>query len=328
MAIHRTKLRTPINGRFHTIARASFGYGLVAKNEYSFWDRILGFLVLARPIFLILTPLNAASAAVLALNGYPPLPQCILGFCTVAFAAGAVNTFNDYVDQERDRYIWHGRPIPSGRVKSKEALIPVSVLLAASLTMSWFLFNPLTCLILLLAVTLGCLYSLYFRDRVGYLSLPPIVGLIYLGGWAAFSPETLFSSLIPWYLYLLGVVWQAAHIMIYYPLHITNDINHIPELKVPPALFFRPSPKVAVGIGIGFTCLTLLLGILLPFFAPLGILYILLVLAVGIFALNSGLRLFKDSLNREKGLKAFASLSIFRLIISAAILLNIFIWHQ
>ena len=316
-----------MDGRLNEIARAFFGYGLTAKREYGFGDRILGFLVCARPVFMILTPFNAASAAVLALGGYPGWSQCLLGFCAAALAAGAINTFNNYVDRERDRYIWQARPIPAGRVNPQNALLMAVGFFAASLAITWFFFNPPTFFILLLALILGSLYSAYLRDKVGYLSLPPIVGLIYLGGWAAFSPETLFSNFLPWYLYLLGVAWQAAHIMIGYPLHLNPDTKNKPSVKVPPAFFFTPSPRVAVSIGIGFTCLTLLLSALLPLLAPLGTLYLVLVIAAGIYALYTGLGLLKSALNRERGLKAFASLTIFRLIISAAILLNIFLYQ-
>jgi len=128
-------------------------------------------------------------------------------------------------------------------------------------------------------------------------------------------------------LYLLGLAWQAAHIMTYYPLHLTYDVNGKPVMKTP-AFFFMPSPQVATGIGMGFIGLTLLLSILLPILAPLSPLYLVLVLAAGIYALASGLRFFKDSLSRERGLKAFASLSIFRLTISVAILLDIFIYYH
>ncbi len=310
-----------MNSRLNEIARASFGYGLTVKKEYGFGGRILGLLALARPIFLILTPLNAGSAAVLGLGGYPSWSQCLFGSCAVAFTIAAVHAFNDYVDRERDKYLWQTRPIPSGRVKPEEALVLVVILFAASLSIAWFLFNPLTFFILLLAVILSCLYSAYLRDKVGYLSLPPINGLIYLGGWAAFSPETLFSSPLPWYLYLLGVAWQAGHIMIYYPQHITD--NGKSGIKAPPAFFFTPSPQVAVGIGTGLICLTLLLSALLPLLAPLGALYLVLVLAVGIYALTNGLQLLRDALNREKGRKAFTSVTIFRLTISAAILLSV-----
>jgi 4-hydroxybenzoate polyprenyltransferase len=315
------KARVPMNAMPMTLERTSSGQGL--SQEHSLRGRLSGFLTLIRPIFFILTPLNAASAAVLALKGYPSLTQCLIGFAVVALAGCAVNVFNDYADRNRDRLIWRNRPIPSGRVKPNEALLLVIIALAISLSIAWFWFNPVTFFILLVAVLLGALYSVYLRDRVGYLSLPPIVGLIYLGGWSAFSPETIFSWL-PWYLYLIGIVWQTAHIMVYYPLHITSDGSE-PGTKAPPALFLTPSPQAAVKIGIGFTGATILLSILLPLLAPLSAIYLALVIAAGVYALINGLRLMKDVMNRERGIKAFASLSIFRLVISAAVLLTVFL---
>jgi len=316
------RARAPINGTPGILAGTGSRQELAQK--HSLRERLSGFLALTRPIFFILTPVNAASAAVLALKGYPSLSQCLIGFGTVALAGCAINVFNDYVDRERDRFIWQDRPIPSGRVQPNEALLMVIVALAASLSMAWFWFNPPTFLILLLAVILGALYSTYLRDRVGYLSLPPIVGLIYLGGWAAFSPGTLLSSWLPWYLYLLGVFWQTAHIMVYYPLHVISSSSE-PRTRVTPALFFTPSPQAAVKIGVIFTLLTLLLSAGLFFIAPLSALYLALVIAAGLYALVSGLRLIKDTFNRNTGLRAFTSLSIFRLVISAAILLTVFL---
>ena len=93
------------------------------------------------------------------------------------------------------------------------------------------------------------------------------------------------------------------------------------------SFFFTPSPRVAVNIGVGFTCLTLLLSILLLLLVPLSALYLALVIAAGIYALISGLRLLRDVLDRNRGLKAFAALSIFRLVISAAILITVFLYQ-
>jgi len=302
------------------------GMELAIRNERGLKDRLTGFLALIRPPFFILTPLNAASAAVLASGGYPSLIKCLSGFLAVAFASCAVNVFNDYMDRERDRNIWPTRAIPSGRVTPNEALIVVIASLAISLSITWLVFNPLTFFILLLALVLGGFYSAFLRDRVGYLSLPPIVGLIYLGGWAALSPGTLFSSWLPWYLYLLGVVWQTAHIMTYYPLHVMLDTNGESGIKVPRALFLTPSPQIAIKIGIVFTCLTLLFGAFLAWVAPpLGALYLVLVIAAGIYALICGLRLYNDTINRRRGIAAFNSLSVFRLVISGAILLTVFL---
>jgi 4-hydroxybenzoate polyprenyltransferase len=310
-----------MNRVLSAVVRAGFGYGIAAKPKYNFGDKVLGFLALVRPVFLIMTPLNAASAVVLGLGKFPSWAECLIGFCAVALAGAAVNSFNDYVDRERDKHIWESRSIPSGRVKPTEALIMVLVFLAASLSIAWFYFNPATFVILLLATVLGCLYSVYLRDKVGYLALPPIVGLIYLGGWAAFSPETLFTSFLPWYLYLLGVVWQAGHIMIYYPLHLTEDTGEGQGKKVPPAFFFVPSARFAVTLGVVFFCITLILAGLLPLIAPLSPFYLVLVVPVGIYSLYHCLKLLPDSMNKGKGLKAFGTVTIFRLTISVSILL-------
>jgi len=278
--------------------------------------RVAGLIALVRPLFFILTPINAAGAAVLALGGYPSLGECLWGFFAVAFASCAVNVFNDYHDRERDRLIWPSRPIPSGRVRPGEALLVAALALTASLLIAWLVFNPATFYILLLAAVFGFAYSVWLRDRVGYLALPPIVGLIYLGGWVAFSPETLFAGWLPWYLYLLGVVWQAAHIMIYYPMHV------VPGAKAPPAFFFTPPARASVAIGIALTALTLLLAALLLLLAPLGTLYLGLVIAFGAYALFSGLRLYRRESDRRRGIHAFVAVSVFRLAISAAILLS------
>lgn len=255
----------------------------------------------------------------LASGGYPPLAKCIAGFLAVAFASCAVNVFNDFTDRERDKLIWPSRPIPSGRVRPAEALTVSVIAAAISLTLTWLFFTPAAFFILLGAAALGVIYSVFLRDRVGYLALPPIVGLIYLGGWAAFSPETL-NTWLPWYLYLLGAAWQAAHIMVYYPLHLKAG------LKAPPAFFFRPAPATAVKIGAALAVLTLILSAGLVFLAPsLNALYLALVIAAGAYALFQAGRFLKNTGDNRLGIKAFTSLSVFRMVISVAVLLTVFL---
>ncbi len=279
--------------------------------------RLTGFLSLVRPIFFVLTPVNAAGAAVLAYGSFPPAAKCLEGFLAVALASCAVNVFNDFIDRERDKKLWPQRAIPSGRVAPVEALVLAISAALLSLAITWLTFNPIAFIILAAALALGGLYSAFLRDRIGYLSLPPIVGLIYLGGWAAFSPGTLLQSALPWFLYLLGTVWQAAHIMTYYPLHI------VPGEKAPPALIFRPSPRTAVVMGLLLTGLTITLALLLPLAAPsLGILYLVIVLAAGVLAVLPSLRFLKNIHDRTACLRAFNFLSLFRLVVSAAILLS------
>jgi heme o synthase len=309
------------------VALFCLGQGLVRKDNYSLTERFLGFLTLVPPIYLVLTPINAASAVVLSIGGFPVWNKAIVGLVTVALAGWGINALNHYIDRDRDKVIWPERSLPAGRVSSGTALISAIISFIAALSLSWFIFNPENFIILLIAIILGIVYSVYFRDKFGYLSLPPVPGLIYLGGWAAFSPGTLWSAL-PVCLYLLGFLWQAAHITIYYPLHSVNDSNGNPINTTPLLAGIRPSSKAASKIGLCFTVLTILLSIALVFIAPLGWIYIILVLGAGIYALVTCVSFTNSPLDRKSGYKAFAALSIFRLVISVAILFDVLIYYR
>src|SRR4030042_6863159 len=104
------------------VVRADFGSDLAVRDKYSFKERLIGYLTLARPLFLFLTPLNAASAAILSIRSLPEWKLCLAGFFTGALAAAGVNIYNRYADRERDKIMWPRRSIPSGRVRAKGAL--------------------------------------------------------------------------------------------------------------------------------------------------------------------------------------------------------------
>ncbi len=308
------------------VALFCLGQGLIRKESYSLSERFLGFLTLVPPIYLILTPVNAASAVVLGLGVFPSWNKAIVGLITVALAGWGINAINHYIDRDRDKVIWPERSLPAGRVSSRTALISAVLTFVGALSLSWFIFNPENFIILLIAIILGTAYSIFFRDKIGYLSLPVVPGLIYLGGWAAFSPETLWT-IVPICLYFLGFLWQAAHITIYYPLHAI-DIEGKQVNSTPLFFSLRPSSKTASNIGLYFTILTLLLSVALFFVAHLGWIYMFCVIGAGIYALISCISFSKTSTDRKSGYKAFASLSIFRLVISMAILLDVFVSLQ
>jgi hypothetical protein len=111
--------------------------------------------------------------------------------------------------------------------------------------------------------------------------------------------------------------------MIYYPLHMPEESGHKSIIKVPPVFFFTASAEVAVKVGMVLLCLTLLLSVLLPLAAPLGLLYLGLVAAAGLYTLIGGWKYMNDPLNRKKGIVAFKIVTLFRLVISIAIVLSV-----
>ncbi len=305
--------------------RADFGSNLAVKNEYRFKDKVAGYLTLARPVFLLLTPINAASAAVLSIRGLPSWDICLAGFFTGAFAAAGVNIFNRYADRERDKSLWPQRSIPSGRVKPGAALGISLASYVVALILCWIFFNPTAFFILLTAMVSGSLYSTHLRDRIGYLSLPPIEGLIFLCGWACLAPETVFTTLLPWYLYLLGVIWQSAHIMAHYTLNIRYDEKGSPVI-ITPAFFSRPSPRTASILTLTLTVLLFLMSVTLPLLTTMSWLYIVPVTGFGIYTLYRCRAFLKDSQDTREMNSAWSTLALYRMTISLAIILSVLVY--
>jgi heme O synthase-like polyprenyltransferase len=176
----------------------------------------------------------------------------------------------------------------------------------------------------LAAIILGSLYSTHFRDKIGYLSLPLIEGLIFLCGWAALSPSTVFTFL-PWYLYLLGVVWQSSHIAAHYVLHIRYDEKDQPVILTP-LLLSRPSPQSAARAALGLLILLFILSALLPLMTPVSLIYIVPVMLYGLYAIYKCLTFAKKSLDNGKLVRAWGALSTFRMVISLAMIVSVLVF--
>lgn len=305
-----------------TLAQRWMGQGNTVKENYKFNEKAAGFIDITRPILSIMGAFGVAAAAALAYGGFPAWNQCLVGFIAALFAFAGIHSFNDFADTRRDVVCWPGRPIPSHRLASKQALLLAILTFSASLTIVWFLFNPVCFTVSLISIVLGCLYSAYLRDRVGYLVLPFIEGSLWLCGWTAFSPNTLFTSWLPWVLYLFSAAWQAGHIMIYSPLH---PIRHVKGVKLTqvPAFFITTSPKTATVLGVIFLCISIALGIFLGFFADLGLIYIIPVCIMGIIALMVSVKFMNDAENFGKGIKAFTFVTYFMTVARIFMLISI-----
>jgi geranylgeranylglycerol-phosphate geranylgeranyltransferase len=113
---------------------------------------------------------------------------------------GAGNTLNDYLDREIDKISHSNRPIPRGRVRSRNALIFSGVLFAASVGASLRL-NPYCILIVL--VNLAIMLTYEFKAKglglSGNLMISWLTASLFLfGGMAVYNdyPEILNLVLI------------------------------------------------------------------------------------------------------------------------------------
>jgi len=181
-------------------------------------------------------------------------------------------------------------------------------------------FNIVCFTIFFVSIILGAIYSKYLRDKVGYLSLPPIVGLIPLGGYAAFAPYDLFSSYTPWALYLMATLWQAGHILIYSPAH---GLRHDAKTMVPAFIVSLGTRANAALIVLFFSAL-LALSLHFYLIAPLSILYLIIAVILGLTTLLVSLKTMINP-TFKKSVIAFNVATLYAVIIFSTIALDIFL---
>jgi len=117
----------------------------------------------------------------------------ITAFAVVVLFIGGGNALNDYVDRDIDKVSHPERPIPSGKMRPKEALSAGCLTLAASVAISFLLWDVLSILIVIVACALMLSYELFLKQRgfIGNVTIALLTGMLFLlGGAVAGSIES------------------------------------------------------------------------------------------------------------------------------------------
>ncbi len=165
-----------------------------------------------------ITLLNVAAAlACYVASGGSPTGIPLLGALGYG-AAGGSSVLNNVLDSDVDRMMRRTarRPIPSGRVSRRTALILGAALTSVSVLLASIVFNPLTAAAMLLgALSYVLLYTLYLKRRtdlnivIGGIagSFPPLAGAAAASG--TFTPVSIaVAALI--FLWTPGHFWSLA----------------------------------------------------------------------------------------------------------------------
>lgn len=164
-------------------------------------DRPVGALLLLWPTWWALW---------LAADDFPPWPALII-FTLGVFAMRAAGcAINDYADRKLDPQVARtaGRPIASGRVTPREALMVFGALLALAFVLVLFT-NALTIKLSFAGAALAALYP--FTKRYTYM---PQVVLGAAFGWAipmAFAAVTNAVPPLGWLLFIGNILWSVIY---------------------------------------------------------------------------------------------------------------------
>ena len=176
---------------------------------------------MARDLVELVKPQITLMSLIMASGGFLLAPTTSIDWLTffmalvgTAFAVGAANALNMYLERDSDRFMTRtsNRPLPTGRMAPSVALVFGLMLQAASLVLLWVMVNPLTGLLGLGAFILYVfVYTPMKRRSPMALPVGAIPGAMpSLMGWVAATGQIDLAGII--YTAIL-FFWQLPHFL-------------------------------------------------------------------------------------------------------------------
>jgi heme o synthase len=182
----------------------------IAAGARPVWRR---YLELTKPRVVALITFTAIVGTLLASPGLPPLDALVWGNLGIALAAACAATINHVLDRRIDELMarTRARPLPSGELTERNALVFAAVLGVSSMAILAFLVNLLTALLTFLSlIGYAVVYTLWLKRATSQNiviggaagAAPPVLG------WAAVTNSVDPNALL---LFLIIFIWTPPH---------------------------------------------------------------------------------------------------------------------
>jgi protoheme IX farnesyltransferase len=174
------------------------------------WRR---YLELTKPRVVALITFTAIVGTLLASPAAPPLDALVWGNLGIALAAACAATLNQVLDRQIDEQMarTRARPLPTGQLSERQALVFAALLGVSAMTMLAFLVNLLTAVLTFLSlIGYAVIYTLWLKRATSQNiviggaagAAPPVLG------WAAVTNGIDPNALL---LFLIIFVWTPPH---------------------------------------------------------------------------------------------------------------------
>ncbi len=268
-----------------------------------------------RPIGSLLLLWPTIWALILSAQGFPDIKVLIVFVLGVFMMRSAGCVINDFADRKVDGHVKRTsqRPLPSGKVSAKEAVILFLALSIASFLLV-LTMNQLTVQLSFAGLVLAFIYP--FMKR--FTHLPQLfLGLAFSWSipmaWAAQANEL---PLIVWFVFAINVVWTVAYDTQY--AMVDRDDDLVIGIKSTAILFGRYD-KMIIG---GLQLMTIAMLIMLGNYYQLGASYYWgLLVAGGLFVYQQHLIRHRE---RQPCFQAFLNNNYVGMVVAAGLLISYF----
>ena len=276
-------------GPLHPHAR---GGGRPARSK--FW----AYVALTKPRIIELLLITTILTMILAADGWPGTWLVLLALVGGALAAGSANAFNMYLDRDIDRVMnrTQQRPLVTGELTDRQALVFASVLGVGSVLWFAVLVNTVAAALTLAAILLYVvLYTMILKRRTsqnivwgGAAGCMPV-----LIGWSSVTGALDWPALV---LFLIIFFWTPPH---YWPLSMKFKKDYA-AAGVPMLPVVSSDVVVARNILVYAVAMIAVTFALVPV-APMGWVYTAAAAAAGAWFLYSCVQLYRRALHPERG---------------------------
>ena len=258
-----------------------------------FFGMLRAYVALTKPRVVELLLVTTAPVMILADRGIPSIGLILATLVGGSLSAGSANAFNMVIDRDIDKIMGRtqNRPLVTGELSVRQALVFAWVLAAASFALLWLLTTPLAAVLSLAAIAFYVfVYTLWLKRRSeqniiwgGIAGCFPV-----LIGWAAVTGSLDWEPLI---LFLVVFLWTPPH---YWPLSMKYREDYA-KVSVPMLGAVRQAPVVGLQV-ILYAWATVAASLLLVPIAPMGLLYTSVAILAGAWFIIESHRLYQRAL--------------------------------
>jgi protoheme IX farnesyltransferase len=282
------------------------------------WTRVDIYVRLTKPRVVELLLVTTVPAMILAADRLPSVPLMIAVLVGGALTAAGANAINCWIERDRDRIMQRTRhrPLPSGEIRPRNALVVALTLEVGGFLTLWVTANLLSALLALAAAIFYIfIYTLWLKPRTtqnivigGAAGAFPV-----LVGWAAVTGRLDPAA---WVMFAIVFFWTPPHFWAL-SMRFRDDYAAagIPMLPVRRGLEATARQIVIYSFVVTLTTLALA-----PF-DPLGSLYLVVALGLGVTFMARAFALRRDP-TPARGLRLFVFSNAYLALLFATIALD------